>query len=64
MKLPDLCLNKVFLTMISASFFFSFLLFNIAVAGIDANAEEIRIVHEDIKQILSDTAFIKGQLTK
>ena len=56
---------------ITASFAFSVLLFNITMGAIDANAEytnaaiesnseEIQIVHEDIKQILGDTSYIRG----
>ena len=69
--LKKLCFNKIFWSAITASFAFSILLFNIAMETIDgntqytntaiaSNAEEIQIVHEDIKQILIDTSYIRG----
>lgn len=48
--------------MVSASFLFSIMLFNIVMAANEANAQEIQIIHEDIKAILQDTGFIKGML--
>lgn len=69
--LKKLCFNKIFWSAITASFAFSVLLFNITMGAIDANAqytndaiksnaEEIQIVHQDIKQILVDTSYIRG----
>lgn len=59
-NLKNLCLNKIFWSAITASFAFSILLFNITMGAIEANADAIQITNEDIKQILSDTSYIRG----
>ena len=64
MDFKKICMNKIFWSAISASLALSVLLFNISMAGIDANAEEIQIVHEDIKLILKDTGYIRGFIDK
>ena len=55
-----MCLNKMFWSVVSASFAFTIIMFNVTMAASDANAEEIQIIHEDIKLILSDTNYIRG----
>lgn len=60
LDLKKLCLNKIFWSAISASFAFTIIMFNVSMNNIDANAEEIQIIHEDIKEILKDTNYIRG----
>ncbi len=69
--LKKLSLNRIFWSVVTASFAFSILLFNIAMASIDAsvestnnaiqaNSKAIQITNTDIKQILIDTSYIRG----
>ena len=60
MDLKKLCLNKVFWMVITGSFAFTLFVFNVTMGAIDVNAEAILVSNEDIKQILSDTNYIRG----
>lgn len=45
---------------ITGSFAFTLFVFNVTMGAIDVNAEAILVSNEDIKQILSDTNYIRG----
>ena len=64
LDIKKLCLNKIFWSAISASFAFTVIMFNVTIGISNANGEEIQIIHEDIKEILSDTSYIRGILQK
>ncbi len=60
MDLKKLCLNKIFWIVITAGFTFSLFLFDVTMGAVEVNADAIQISNEDIKQILSDTSYIRG----
>lgn len=60
MNLKQLCVSKIFWSVVTASFAFSIFLFGITTGAIDANADAINTSNEDIKQILADTGYIRG----
>jgi len=65
MKIPAICQNRFFLMGLAASFTFtSMMIFNVVFPVLDTQAHQIEIVQADIKQILSDTHFIKGKLER
>ena len=69
--LKKIGLNKIFWSVVTASFAFTMVMFNITMNTIDTNAEytrdaisdnkkELQIVNADIKEILADTNYIRG----
>jgi len=65
MKVPAICQNKFFLMAITASFMFtSMLVFNVVFPALDSQGEQIDVLQSDIKQILNDVGYIKGQVSK
>lgn len=44
--------------------FTSMLVFNVVFPALDSQAEQIDVLQSDIKQILNDVGYIKGQVSK
>lgn len=74
MSLPPICFSKIFWTVVSASFAFTVIMFNVAIDISHANAAEldkrtenvysVPAVKEDISEIKQDVKIIRDDLTE